>query len=185
MFYHSRELKYVEYGRVRGVEEGVEGWIKPSYKWLEHYCGYYPQIWLSRSKSRITGIEVNNKNVMFGFSVIKGFNLDYSNWHFVLSALKEGDEGFDLLEERVKEYVEDFIKLDIEYKEKHGEERITLSDDYEGWRDNELFLENDQVVVPSLNLKSAKIVVCRNEKVKRKLRRMGFIEDRIEIRNFK
>lgn len=45
-----------------------------------------------------------------------------------------------------------------------------------------LFVENDQVVVPSLNLKAAKKVVCTNERQKQALRRMGFIEDRIVIR---
>ena len=47
------------------------------------------------------------------------------------------------------------------------------------------FIEKDQVVVPSLNLKSAKQIICRDEKQKKKLRKMGFIEDRIVIKNIK
>ncbi len=41
---------------------------------------------------------------------------------------------------------------------------------------------NDQVVVPKLNLKSAKEIWVRNDRQKKKLRRMGFIEDRIKVR---
>jgi hypothetical protein len=48
-----------------------------------------------------------------------------------------------------------------------------------------VFIEKDQVVVPSLNLKCAKTIICRNEKQKKALRRMGFIEDRIQIKNIK
>jgi hypothetical protein len=46
-----------------------------------------------------------------------------------------------------------------------------------------VFVERDQFVVPSLNLKTARRILCRNERQKKALRRMGFIEDRIEVRN--
>ena len=48
-----------------------------------------------------------------------------------------------------------------------------------------LFKDIDQVVVHSLNLKSAKQIIWRNEKQKKTLRKMGFIEDRIKIKNIK
>ena len=48
-----------------------------------------------------------------------------------------------------------------------------------------VFKEVDQIVVPTLNLKAAKKIICRNEKQKKKLRKMGFIEDRISIKNLK
>ena len=48
---------------------------------------------------------------------------------------------------------------------------------------NRLFIEADQFVLPSLNLKTAKEIVCRNERQKKKLRKLGFFEDRIKIRN--
>ena len=63
----------------------------------------------------------------------------------------------------------------LEYK-KLGEEEFLKK---------HLFVENDQVVVPSLNLKSAKEIFCKNEKQKKALRKMGFIEDRIKIKNIK
>jgi len=46
-----------------------------------------------------------------------------------------------------------------------------------------VFVESDQIVVPSLNLKCAKQIICKDEKQKKALRRMGFIEDRIRIKN--
>ena len=45
-----------------------------------------------------------------------------------------------------------------------------------------LFVKHDQVVVPNLNLKAAKLIICRDEHQKKALRRMGFIEDRLVIR---
>jgi len=47
---------------------------------------------------------------------------------------------------------------------------------------NRAVVEHDRVVVPGLDLKAAKTVVCRSERQKKALRRMGFLEDRIEIR---
>ena len=49
--------------------------------------------------------------------------------------------------------------------------------------DRHLFVELDQVVLPALNLKAAKSIVCRDERQKKALRRLGFIEDRTQIRN--
>jgi len=37
--------------------------------------------------------------------------------------------------------------------------------------------------VPSTNLKTAKRIICRNERQKKALRKKGFSEDRIEVRN--
>jgi len=65
------------------------------------------------------------------------------------------------------------------------EDRMFPVRDYENWRDNYLFVENDQVVVPRLNLKTAKEIICQNEKQKKRLRKIGFIKDRIHIRNIK
>ena len=59
------------------------------------------------------------------------------------------------------------------------------SSSYEDFLNRYLFVENDQVVVPSLNLKAAKQVFCRNEKQVKVLRHMGFINDRIKILNSK
>jgi hypothetical protein len=44
-----------------------------------------------------------------------------------------------------------------------------------------LFVENDQVVLPSLNLATAKIVYCRTDCHKKELRKMGFYKDRIKM----
>jgi len=57
--------------------------------------------------------------------------------------------------------------------------------DFEKFLHKYLFAEVDQVVLPSLNLKAAKKIICRNEKQKKKLLKMGFIEDRVQIKNIK
>lgn len=183
MFYHARGLKYVEYGKVSGfVEE--DDLLNSAYKWLSSYCKFFPQVWLSRSSSSITGIRYGKDKILFGFDYIKGFSIDYSEWENLLFVLLNEKCKFSDLEKLVRE---NFRRINIEDDKENlkGKDRIFPSDNYEYWRDNYLFVEHDQVVVPSLNLKSAKEVICSNEKQKKKLRKMGFIEDRIKVRNVK
>ena len=213
MYYHCRSLKYVEYGKVfpppiEKIEEGDEYMLK-CYKWLGHYCGYCPQVWLSRSHHSITGFKRNamlkkrdyvlqkrstakeiKDRVLFGFDIIQGFPVSYDPWEFLMNSLF----GLDL-KDSVKDANE---KINQHFKTFEGyytEDKMTPDGEVKDWidcgRDVEtylkrfLFVEKDQVVVPSLNLKVAKKIICRDERQKKELRKMGFIEDRIEIKNIK
>lgn len=197
MYYHCRDLKFVEYGKVEPPpKEEVDPFILPCYQWLGKYCGYCPQIWLSRSTSGITGFrgtqwgnkgkDINKNSVLFGFDIIKGFHVHYDMWESIMSVLMNATQ-YDDIEKELKRYFNDLC-------------RYVKDDDGHGWWQNFktewlkksdvdhilrkcLFVEHDQLVVPSLNLKSAKKVICRNEKQKKKLRAMGFINDRIQIMN--
>ena len=183
MFYHSRELEHVVYGRVKGfVEKG--DWLISAYRWLGSYCEFYPQVWLSRSSSNITGKRRRDNGVLFGFDYIKGFPVDLGEWENVLSSLTDERRDIKSFEKRIIEYFKETHELD-DKEGLMGEDRIFPVRDYEEWRDKYLFVENDQVVVPRLNLKSAKEIICRNERQRKLLRKMGFIEDRIKIMNFK
>jgi len=62
---------------------------------------------------------------------------------------------------------------------------LDCGQDLEKFLKKSLFVEVDQVIVPSLNLKAAKKIICRNEKQKKKLLKMGFVEDRVRIKNIK
>jgi hypothetical protein len=144
-------------------------------------CGYYRQIWLSRSSSSITGFKnkknkCNKNDILFEFENIKGFSVDYELWHYALSALIGYDDNlsFEDLNLRVEDYVNNVCEQGYDDGFKNYDDFI-----------EKLFTKSDQVVLPSLNLKSAKKVICRNEKDKKKLRKMGFIEDRIKIKNIK
>ena len=210
MHYHSEPLKYVKYGKIYPYEDEKD-WILPAYKWLGFYCGYYPQVWLSRSHSAITGFRSSNilkkqKNVirnrskmkiqkdqiLFGFENIKGFHVDMELWSFLLSGLINIGSSASLSQfnDKLTNYLNEH--LDWLIKEGYYEECEDIH--MAGWKDlrdvdkfvnKYLFVENDQVVVPSLNLKSAKKIICRNEKQKKALRKMGFIEDRIIVKNVK
>jgi hypothetical protein len=90
MYYHCRELKYVSYGKLRSVVP-VEEEFARAYRWLGHYCGFFPQLWLSRSNSSITGFrsvfQLNNGKILFGFDVIRGFSISLEPWELLLNAL--------------------------------------------------------------------------------------------------
>lgn len=206
MYYHCRPLKYVEYGKVVPYKE-KDSWLMPAYDWLGYYCGYSPQIWLSRSTSRITGFKdgdvvikkqknvigrksiakINNNSVLFGFENIKGFPVEYELWCILLNTLINIDSGS---KEKINEILEEKLNLFYEWAEQDNDldEDNFLKDwhkmqNFDLYLKKYLFVEKNQVVVPSLNLKAAKKIICKNEKQKKKLRHMGFIEDRITIKN--
>lgn len=184
MFYHSRPLKSVEYGKVGPAPiDAIDPDFANAYRWLAQYCGFFPQVWLSRSRSAITGYSqaLQRDQVLFGFETIKGFPVDYDSWCLLLNPLINAasvDQSNRVVEEAIRELVNDpqahEHPVAIASRKLGGDTTSILQ--------SVLFVENDQVVVPRLNLKSAKQIVCRNEFQKKTLRRMGFIEDRIIVR---
>jgi hypothetical protein len=190
MFYHQHSLRHVVYGKVGPPPaEALDSDFALAYEWLGQYCGYCPQVWLSRSHSAITGFRWAGKknrptdSVLFQFDYVKGFPLAYDFWCLLLTTLINSAD-VAAVNVAVRRHLED-MSSDPE-----------LADDpiYKTWlgcRDidevlrRHLFIEHDQVVVPSLNLKAAKHILCRTEKQRKSLRKMGFIEDRIEIKNVK
>lgn len=188
MFYHQRPLKDVVYGKVGPPPlDAVDMDFALAYEWLGQYCGYWPQVWLARSHSDITGFRYAQKkqrapkSVLFGFDYIKGFPVDYDFWCLLLCDLMNAND-LAAADRAIRQTLEE-----------HSSDP-DLADDpvYRSWRQcrdldevlrQHLFVERDQVVVPSLNLKAAKHIICRTEIQKKTLRKMGFIEDRIEIKN--
>jgi len=208
MYYHSCPLKYVEYGKIKPYKD-EDNWLNPCYDWLGHYCGYSPQIWLSRSNSAITGYRSSNirkkrakvdigkrkqkkiyiDSVMFGFEDIKGFYVEYELWCYLLDFLMNIDsKDISKINNSLIVQLNESVELAKEEGYLKEEEYLMAWDkarDFDVFLKDNLFVEKDQVVVPALNLKSAKKIICKNEKQKKKLRKMGFIEDRIHIKNLK
>ena len=189
MYYHSRELKYVTYGKVEPV--WTDSYLNLNYKWLGQHCGYSPQVWLSKCDVGMTGFkrkqDKNNKNdILFGFDIIKGFPVSMEPWEFSLNAFGGGDKestSINELNNKLKKHIEESWKsFYSDDPEKDCSEPYMES--YDKFLEH-LMVEEDQVVLPSLNLKSAKKIICRNEKQKKALMKMGFIEDRIKIKNIK
>lgn len=191
MFYHTRPMKFVTYGKVYPppreyyeTEEKHDIDFLRMYDWLGHHCGFSPQIWLSRSQQRLTGYYRRNESkddwVLFGFEHIIGFPVDYAKWEFLMCEIMNPKPN---IAKMINEIKTDII-AEGDNKDHHYDylfEYDTLGEN--DWLKKYLFVEHDQVVLPSLNLKSAKKIVCRNERQCKQLRRMGFIDDRIEIRN--
>lgn len=121
------------------------------------------------------------ENILFGFENIPGFPVSYDHWCFMLGELQQG-----VSDKSIAKYFKDIIgdakkdgeELDGELRD--WEDSLNLDDYLKRY----LFIERDQVVVPSLNLKAAKKIICRNEQQKKKLRQRGFIEDGIRIQNW-
>lgn len=209
MYYHTQEMKYVQYGKIYPPPiEVIDDFLIKPYQWLGKYCKFMPQIWLSRSKLGMTGYKSQTKrkggkyfgtrknfepNVMFGFDIIKGFPVDFEIWCFCLNPLmnckdpiREGDDAIKRsFDEWYKDCKED-PDIGVDNFKPNGElYKWSHSRDFQDFLNRYMFVENDQVVVPSLNLKAAKQIFCRNEKQVKALRHMGFIHDRIKILNSK
>jgi hypothetical protein len=126
--------------------------------------------------------------VLFGFDIIKGFPVDYTVWVYRVNGLMNTGP-FRSFEESNKVMVANLDDFSLWCRENACLDEQPMAADWSRDRDlgrilaQWLFKERDQVVVPALNLKAAKRIICRDERHKKVLRRMGFIEDRIEIRN--
>lgn len=190
MFYHARPLKHVLYGKVGPppVEE-LDFGFDVAYEWLGQYCGYWPQVWLARSHSVITGFRSAGKKnrafetILFGFDYIKGFPVAYDLWCWLLNSLINSDDLLAANAAVRRDFQE--MSADPELADDPVSRTWLHCRDLNVVLRQHLFVEHDQVVVPSLNLKTAKHIICRTEKQKKSLRKMGFIEDRIEIKNVK
>jgi len=202
MYYHCRPLRHAEHGKVFPYDD-PDGWLFPAYRWLGRYCGYCPQVWLSRGDIGMTGYtnrpmgkapkREEKDAILFGFDVVRGFPIDHTFWCGCLlnTAVNMPAAGVADVSRRVAANLDEDVRELME-DDRQGFEsgKYPLWDAWARWRPDfdaflkaYVFVERDQVVVPSLNLKAAKKVVCRDERQRKALRRMGFIEDRIEIRN--
>ena len=135
-------------------------------------------------------VKDSNDQVLFGFENIKGFPVNMCEWSSLINILINIPEGsskqeFDKAIVSSLNYYSQCAKNEGYYDEDESCANWDSCKDLEKYLAQYLFVEVDQVVVPSLNLKAAKKVICRNEKQKKKLRKMGFIEDRIIIKNVK
>jgi hypothetical protein len=128
-------------------------------------------------------------DVLFGFENIRGFPVDYEMWHIVLNCgvTAGGEFQPDQVAAMMCKTLDRYADFDRDDWGSGSDlpylEDWTVDRDLQRWLTKWLFVKHDQVVVPALNLKAAKVIFCRNERHKKKLRRMGFIEDRIRISN--
>jgi len=191
MYFNHRDLRHVEYGVIYPPPvECIDPHFLRAYEWLSQFCGFSPQIWLARSTSKITGVrlkpfpkkkEKRSQGILFGFEHIQGFPVDYDSWCMLLNTLINARDVADGNAD-VEKFVEE-ISSDPDFADLPIVRFWKATPDLSQLLNRFLFNENDQVVVRQLNLKTAKLIVCRNEFQKKTLRRMGFIEDRIVIRN--
>lgn len=195
MYYHCRPLKYVEYGKVFPPPvETIDEYMVRCYRWVGYYCMFYPQVWLSRSNFSITGFKQKyskeNDSILFGFDILPGsFPIAYDAWEYLMNVLMNSkDNNISKINKKINKDFMEFEQDSIKEKwEPDGELKrwIDCGRNVDVYLKKHVFVEKDQVVVPSLNLKAAKKIICRNEKQRKALRHMGFIDDRIEIKNIK
>jgi hypothetical protein len=128
--------------------------------------------------------------VLFGFDDIQGFPIDFGFWEMILGEvaaspnLEEQNNGISkMFNEFLQWHYEDAKEDSTAKMDRELRAWVDCGGDLDTFLQKKIFVLNDQVVVPSLNLKCAKKIICRNERQKKELRNMGFLEDRIQIKN--
>jgi hypothetical protein len=199
MFWHTLGLRHVRYGKVEPAPwSAVDPRMRPVYEWLGQQVGFSPQIWLSRSQRCLSAFRERKDDVCFGFNIMPGaVPLDYGVWCDILHplmrahGLKPGSGPPSDASQSADGLIEDSFDDLVSFLKEEGWFPCQREPHWNHWDahhdlqallERYLFVLNDQVVVPRLNLKSAKEIWVRNDRQKKKLRRMGFIEDRIKVR---
>lgn len=118
--------------------------------------------------------------ILFAFETIQGFSLDYDFWEQILVSVWN-TKNLTHANQEVRRIIQEDAS-DLEYRNHPVSVTWLETQNVQEVFSKHLFAKHDQVVVPQLNLKVAKQIICRNEQPKKTLKRMGFIEDRIIIR---
>jgi hypothetical protein len=154
---------------------------------LGQHTGYAPQVWFARGSRTITDYRSEVDSALFGFDILPGaVALAYDPWCEVISALSDpsGEASLAELDQQLVHSLDGVLRFIREQEyEMNAEYRDWENHrDLPRWLERVLFVADDQYVLPQVNLKAAKEIWVRNERQKKRLRRLGFIEDRIKIR---
>jgi len=136
-------------------------------------------------------IKEDNDNIVFEFNSIKGFCVSFQYWEFLLMFLLDNqcpiNESLIDINKFIKKQINEIIRNC--FMNNIAIQRFCSG--LQAWHsclgkidlflERYLFAEADQIVVPSLDLRIANRIICKDKEQKEKLCQMGFLENRITI----
>jgi hypothetical protein len=155
MYFYASDLDQAPFGWVKGFcERG--GYYETAYKWLAQYSNFFPPIFLSSDQSKLSGYSLSCDKILFGFKNITGFPVKYDEWIKIVGILINLDtNNFRLIDERLLEGLSELSKL--------GEIQFNHSANLDSYLNSKVFVNYDQIVVSSLDLRKSCVIVCFNE----------------------
>lgn len=173
MNFYAGEVEEISYGWVRGsCKKG--GYYETAYKWLSQYSKFFPPIFLSSDQNKLSGYDNKSNKVLFGFRNLNGFPVKYDEWLRIVGILINLDtNNFRYIDEKLMEGLMELSKT--------GEIKIEPHVNLDSYLKSKVFVEFDQFVVGSLDLRKSSVIVCYNEIQKTALARKGFPVSQIKV----
>jgi len=173
MHFYAGDLEEISYGWIRGhCKKG--SYYETAYKWLAQYCKFFPPIFLSSDQNKLSGYTQTCDKILFGFKNLNGFPVKYDEWVRIVGILINLDtNNFRFIDERLVEGLKELAKI--------GEICLEPHTNLDSYLKGKVFVEYDQFVVESLDLRRSCVIVCFNEIQKSALVRKGFQSSQIKI----
>lgn len=168
LYHHCRPLEAVVYDIVKPDKKFADEYFVKSYEWVEEKVGFYP-LFLGVGNGRwvtyyVTGYDANwrkklvdqppsRNHVLFSFENLEGIFMDFSYWHIAMNATMNSEKVRAVEEARL--FKRSWTKAKWLKK--------ALKEDGEV-----------QLVTPTLDLRLAEKVYCRNKATQKQLRELGF-----------
>lgn len=173
MYFYACDLEETSFGWIRGhCKKG--SYYETAYKWLAQYCNFFPPVFLSSDQSKLSGYNNENEKILFGFKSFNGFPIKYDEWIRISGILINLDtNNYRFIDEKLSEGLLELAAT--------GEIEFGPHTNLDQYLRSKVFVNYDQIVVESLDLRRSSVIVCFNEIQKTVLTRKGFSANQIKI----
>ncbi len=173
MYFYACDLELAPYGWVRGTCRKGD-YYETAFKWLSQYCNFFPPLFVSREQDKLTCYSIKSDKLLFGFKSINGFPIKYDEWMRLVGVLVNLDtNNFRLIDEKLVEGLKEFQSL--------GEISLSGYANLDDFLRRRVFVESEQFVVASLDLRKSSIIISHNEIQKNSLVKKGFSPSLIKV----
>jgi hypothetical protein len=166
MYYFSCDFDDIPFGLIRAKCRKGDMY-ETAYKWLAQYCDFFPPLWVSSDRDRLTGYNDKSGRVLFGFNSLNGFPVKYDQWMILLGILVN-------LDTNNFRYIDEYLVTALRELEDSGEIDLSPHQNLDGYLKSSVFVNEDQFAVQSLDLRQSHIIVCKDEVQRTNLSRRGF-----------
>ena len=173
MYFFASDIELIPYGWIRGFCRKGD-YYETGFKWLSQYCKFFPPLFVSLDQNKLTGYSHQGDKILFGFKEINGFPIKYDEWMMIVGILINLDtNNFRYIDEKLVEGL----------KELQASGYINLSGcaNLDEFLKKRVFVEKDQFVVNSLDLRKSSVIISLSEIQKSSLIRKGFPANSIKV----
>jgi len=173
MYFYACDLENSPCGWIRGIcKKG--NYYETAFKWLSQYCNFFPPLFVSTEQDKLTGYSIKSDKLLFGFKGINGFPIKYDEWMRLTGILVNLDtNNFRFIDEKLVEGLKELQAA--------GEIDLSPYANLDDFLKKRVFVESEQFVVSSLDLRKSSIIICHSEIQKSSLIKKGFTPNLIKV----